>query len=66
VNIATGTNRVGLGPRPSRVAADGGSEEEEMVDVEEQEEMGDPRDVTKTETETEIPTTTETETETET
>jgi len=66
VNIATGTNRVGLGPRPSRVAADGGCEEQEMADVEEEEAMADPGDVTKTETNTEIPTTTQTETHTET
>jgi hypothetical protein len=66
MNVATGTNRVVLGLRPRGAAADGGSEEEEMADVEEEEATGEARDVTMTETEIEIATTTATETETET
>jgi hypothetical protein len=46
-------NRVVLGPRPwGGAAADGGSEEEEIADVQGEEAMGEARDVVMTETET--------------
>jgi len=66
MHIATGTNRVVLGPSPRGVEADGGSGEEEMAAVEEEEAMGEARDITMTETEAEIATTTANETQTET
>jgi len=66
MNIAMWTTRVVLGLRARGGAADRGSEEEEMEDVEEEEATGEARDVMMTETETEIVTTTATETETET
>jgi len=36
--MATGSNRVVLGPSPQLVAEEGGDEEEEMADVDEEEE----------------------------
>jgi hypothetical protein len=66
MNIATGTNRVVIGLRPREAAADVGSEEDEMADVEEEETTGTARDVTMTATAIEIATMTATETETET
>ena len=55
-DIATGSNRVVLGPRPQGVA-EGGGDEEEMADVDEEEEAaGEARDVTLAETETETAT----------
>jgi hypothetical protein len=66
MHIATGTNREVLGPSPRGVEADGGSGEEEMAAVEEEEAMGEARDITMTETEAEIATTTANETQTET
>jgi hypothetical protein len=62
------TNRVVIGCRPrGGEAADGGSEEEEMADVQGEEATGEARDVVMTETEaaTMAATATETETETE-
>jgi len=66
-DMATGSNRVMLGPRPQGVAEGGGDEEEEMADVDEEEEeaAGEARDVTMAETETETATRTTTDTETE-
>jgi len=49
-DMATGSNRVVLGPRPQGVA-EGGGDEEEMADVEEEEAAGEARDVTMAETE---------------
>jgi hypothetical protein len=62
--MATGSNRVVLGPRPQGVA-DGGGDEEVMGDVDEGEAAGEARDVTMAETETETATRTATDTETE-
>jgi len=65
-DMATGSNRVVLGPRPQGVAG-GGRDEEEMADVDEEEEAaGEARDVTMAEIETATRTVTDTETETET
>ena len=65
-DMATGSNRVVLGPRPQGVAGDGG-DEQEMADVDEEEEAaGEARDVTMAEIETATRTVTDTETETET
>jgi hypothetical protein len=67
MHTATGTNRVVLGRRPrGGAAADGGSEEEEMADVQGEEATGEARDVVMTETETATSAATATETETET
>jgi hypothetical protein len=67
MHTATGTNRVGLGHRPRGGAtADGGSEGEEMADVQGEEATGEARDVVMTETETASTAATATETETET
>jgi hypothetical protein len=63
-DMATGSNRVVLGPRPQGVA-EGGGDEEEMADVDEEEAAGEARDVTMAETETETATRTATDTETE-
>jgi len=63
-DVASGTNRVTLGPRPRGTAAEGGGSKAEMTDVEEKEAMGETEDVTMTETVN--TTTTETGTETET
>jgi hypothetical protein len=57
--MATGSNRVVLGPRPQGVA-EGGGDEEEMADVDEEETAGEARDITMAETETETATDTET------
>ena len=62
--MATGSNRVVLGPRPQGVA-EGGGDEEEMADVDQEEAAGEARDVTMAETETETATRTATDTETE-
>jgi len=63
-DTATGMNRVVLGRRPRQgAAADGGSEEQEMAEVEEEEAAGEARDVVMTETETVTTAATETETE---
>jgi len=66
-DMAMGSNRVMLGPRPQGVAEGGGDEEEEMADVDEEEEeaAGEAGDVTIAETETETATRTPTDTETE-
>ena len=66
-DLATGANRVMLGPRPQGLAEGGGDEEEEMADVDDEEEeaAGEARDVTMAETETETATRTATDTETE-
>jgi hypothetical protein len=67
IHMATGTNRVVLGRRPSgAAAADEGSEDEEMTDVQGEEATGEARDVVMTETETATMATTPTEAETET
>jgi len=66
MNIATGTNTVVVGLRHRGAAADGGSEEEEMADVGEEEATGEARDLTMTETEKEIAIMAATKTETET
>jgi hypothetical protein len=67
MHTATGTNRVVFGRRPrGGAAADGGSEEEEMADVQGEEATGEARDVLMTETETATSAATATETETET
>jgi hypothetical protein len=67
MHTATVMNRVVLGRRPrGGAAADGGSEEEEMADVQGEEATGKARDVVMTETETATTATTATETETET
>jgi hypothetical protein len=70
VHMATGTNRLVLGRRPSVGAATGlgGQEEEmadEMADVQEDEAAGEARDVVMTKTETVTTAATETETDTE-
>ena len=66
--MATGSNRVTLGPRPQGVAEGGGDgDEEEMEDVDEEEEAaGGARDITMAEIETATRTATDIETETET
>jgi len=65
MHVALGTNRVLLGHRPKgAVGADGGSEEEHIADVQEEEAPGEVRDIMKTKTD--IATTTMTVTETET
>jgi len=66
-DMATGSNRVVLGPRPQGVAEGVGDEEEEMADVDEEEEegVGEATDVTMAETESETATRTATDTETE-
>jgi len=66
-DMATGSNRVMLGPRPQGVAEGGGDEEEEMADVDEEEEeaAGEATDVTMAETEIDTVTRTATDTETE-
>jgi len=48
-DVASGTNRVVLGPRPEGTAAEGGGSEVEMADVEEVEAMAEVEDVTMTE-----------------
>jgi len=64
MDMAMGTKRVVQGPRPSGgVAGAGGSDKEEMADVEKEEATGEARDVMMTETKTKIATTTATETE---
>ena len=67
LDMATGSNRVMLGPRPYRVAEGGGDEEEGMADVDEEEERaaGEAGDITMAETETETATWTATDTDTE-
>jgi len=65
MNIATRTNRVVLSLRARGAVADGGSKQEEMANVEEEEATGEAWDVTMTETETAIATTTANKTETE-
>jgi len=65
-DMATGSNRVVLGPRPQRVVGAGG-DEEEMADVDEEEEAaGEARHVMMAEIETGTRTMTDTKTETET
>jgi hypothetical protein len=66
-DIATGSNRVVLGPRPQRVADGGGDEEEEIADVDKEEKgaAGYARNLTMAETETVTATRTVTDTETE-
>jgi len=67
MHTATGTNRVVPGRRPmGGAAAEGGSEAEEMTDVQGEEATGEARDVAMTETETATTAATATETETET
>jgi hypothetical protein len=67
MHMATGTNRVVLGRRPrGGAAADVGSEEEEMTDVQGEEATGEARNVVMTETKTATTAATATETETET
>jgi hypothetical protein len=67
MHTAIGTNRVVLGRRPTGgAAADRGSEEEEMADVQGEEATGEARDVVMTETETATTAATATETETQT
>jgi hypothetical protein len=67
MHTATGTNRVVLARRPRGGAAtEGGSEDEEMTDVQGEEATGEARDVVKTEAETATTAATATETETET
>jgi len=64
-DMATGSNRVVLGPTPQGVAKEGG-DEVEMADVDEEEEaVGLARDVTMAETETAHRTAIDTEDETE-
>jgi len=63
-DVASGTNRVTLGPRPKGTAAEGGGSEAEMTDVEEKEATGETKDVTMTETANTTATETRTETET--
>jgi hypothetical protein len=64
MHTATGTNSVVLGCRPRRGAlAAGGSEEEEMADVQEGETAGEARDVMMSEAETATTAATETDTE---
>ena len=66
MHMATGTNRVVLGPRfRGGSAAEGGCKEEEIADVEEEEATGEARDVMMTETETETETVNTATTETE-
>jgi hypothetical protein len=60
-DMATGSNRVVLGPRHQGVAERGG-DEEEMADVNEEEAAGEARDVTMAETETDTATRTATDT----
>jgi hypothetical protein len=66
-DMATGSNRVVLGPRPQRVAEVEEDEEEQLADVDEEEEeaAGEPRDVMIAETEIETATRTVSDTETE-
>jgi len=65
-DIATGSNRVVLGPRPQGVVEGGGDEEDRAdVDEEEEEAAGEARDVTRADTETETSPRTATDTETE-
>jgi len=67
MHTVTGTNRVVLGRRPrGGAAAEGGSEEDEMTDVQGEEATWEARDVVMTETETATMVTTATETETQT
>jgi len=64
MHMAMGTNRVVLGRKPRRGAAvEGGSEEEAMADMQEEEAVGEARDIVMTEIETATTATTETETE---
>jgi len=64
IHTATGTNRVALGRRPrGRTAAEGGTEEDDMAAVQEEEAAREARDVVMTETETVSTAATETETE---
>jgi len=64
MHTATGTIRVALGRRPrGGAAAEGGSDEEEMADVQEEEAAGEARDIVMTETKTATTAATETETE---
>jgi len=66
MHTATGTNRVVLGRRPrGGAAAKGGSEEEEMTDVQGEEATGEGRDFVMTQTKTATTAATATETETE-
>jgi len=63
--MAPGSNRVVLGPRPEGVAG-GGGDAEEMADVDEEEEgLGEARDVTMAEIETATRSATDTKCETE-
>jgi len=62
--MATGSNRVVLGPRPQGVA-EGWGDEEELADVDEEEAAGEATDVTMAETGTETATRTATDTQTE-
>jgi hypothetical protein len=67
MHTPTGTNRVVLGRVPrGGAAADGGSEEEEMTDVQGEEATGEAKEVVMTETETSTTAATASETETET
>jgi hypothetical protein len=63
-DMATGSNRVVLSPRPQGVA-EGGGDEEEMADVDNKEAAGGTRDVTMAETGTETTTRTAPDTKTE-
>jgi len=63
MHIATGMNRVVLGPRHKGVTTDGGSKEQ-MANVEQEVAMGEARDIRVARTEIAPKTITETETET--